>query len=624
MTELRSPANDVGTSAGAPNIDPADNDLAQEIFKKLYTAKEYRKVYDKDWHRFYQYWAGFQWPLTRPDWMSTPVTNYIFSTVSTAAAIMSMSKPNIDVTPVHPKDAERASILHQVLKQTWRKCRMKVELYKIITDSLIYGTAFAKVIFNKQKGRLEVLPIPPYFVYPAPGAINIEDSEYVCFAQPMPVAQIEAMYPESRGKIKSGVWDENIDFVKNITSVKGDLKQAAIIIEGQEPGISFRTPNSGQMDKKGTCTYVEYWYRNPKNWNETMVAVAANGLILAKKSNPYKHNKFPFVRLVDYPVSSVFWGIGEVHQLEKLQDSINQRDGQVQDILRLTASPAMIYSKDAGLNPHAFPFIPGIKIPINPGSTIQWVPTPQINPALYEQQATDKVKIDVVSGIGEVTQGRREKGVTTAAGMQLLADMSRTRVDPKINFLEEFLSEVGLLMVETIRQFYTEEQYVRIAGGPSAEFVKVNEETMKVDENGEPIVKNDLTEGVPGEYEVEIGVGSDLGVDKAVIWEALKEAKAVMPDVVDNRTLLENLPGISQEKVEQMLKRYDELKAEAEQAPAGPGPGVPPESAPQGPEGAPGAAPGQELPPSPDDVQGMGLPDEAELQRLEQEFGINK
>lgn len=619
--ELKSPANDAGTSAGMPNGDPAKDAKSQEIFKKFWVAKEYRKTYDKDWHRFYQYWAGYQWALTRPDWQSTPVTNYIFAVISTIAAIMTSSNPNIDVTPVHPKDAERSSILHQVLKRTWQKCRMKTELYKIVTDCLIYGTTFAKVIFNKSKNRVEVLPVPPYFFYPAPGAVVLEDAEYCCFAQPMPIAQVEAMYPEFRGKIKAGVWEENVDFVKNITSVKGDLKQAAIIIEGQEPGVSFRSPNAGIMDKKGTCTYVEYWHRDPENWDKTMVTVLANGLILADKENPYAHNKFPFVRMCDYPVSTVFWGIGEVHQLEKLQDNINQRDGQVQDSLRLAGAPAMIYSKDAGINPHAFPWIPGIKIPVNPGAQFNWMPSPPVNPALFQLQEQDKFKIDVVSGVGEVTQGRREKGVTTATGMQLMNERSMTRIQPKAGFMDEFLSEVGLLMIETIRQYYTDEAYIRVAGGPEVEWVKVNEETMSQDEDGEPIVNNQLY-GPPGEYEVEIGVGSDIGVDKAVIWEALKEAKSIMPDVVDNRTMLEMLPGISQEKVEQMLKRFDELQG-AQAPPPGAAPAVP--GAPPVPGAPEGAAPQEGgLPPSPDEVEGAGLPDEGELAALEQKFGVKR
>lgn len=609
---MKSPASDPGGAPVSENQDPQDNDLANKIFKKLHQAKEYRRVYDKDWHRFYQYWAGFQWPASRPDWMSTPIINYIFATISTAAAIMTDSTPNIDVNPVHPDNAESASVLKQVLKRTWQDCRMQTELYKIITDLLIYGTSFAKVIMNKSKNRVEVLPIPPYFVYPAPGAINVEDAEYVIFAQPMPIAQVEAMYPEAHGKIKPGLWDENIEFVKNITSVKGDLKQAAVMIEGQEPGVSFRTPNAGQMDKRGTCTYVEYWHRNEKNWEETHVTVVANGLILASKRNPYQHGKFPFVRFVDYPVSTVFWGIGEVHQTEKIQDSVNQRRGHILDILRLTASPPFVYSKDAGLNPHAYPNIPGIKIPINPGATFQWMQTPPVNPGLFQVQQLDKTDFDIITGMGDVTQGRRPKGITAAAAIIALQEAAMTRIRPKVRFMEESLSEVGTLMVETIQQYYTDEMKIRISGGNGqVDWLTVNEETMEMDENGEPIKKNDLS---IGKYEVDIGVGSDLGIDKGIQFEMLKEVKALLPDVVDARTLLEAVPGLSQEKVEELLKRYEDQQAAAPAAPAAPGAPMP-EGA--GPGGLIQAPPGT----SPDDLEGQGLPSEEELAQLEAEFG---
>lgn len=611
MAGLRSPAEDLGSiPANIQDQSEDHNKLAGEVFKKYWESKEYRKAYDKDWHRFYQYWAGYQWPLSRPDWMSTPVINYCFAIISTAAAIMTDSTPNIDINPVHPENADKAGVLKQVLKREWTKSRMQVELYKIVTDLLIYGTSFAKVVFNKQKKCVDVLPVPPYFVYPAPGSINVEDAEYVIFAQPMPIAKVMAMYPKNKIKITGGAWDQNVDFVKNITSVKGDLKQAAIMIEGQEPGLNFLQPGKGQMDKKGQCTYVEYWHRDPENWENTRVCVVANGVVLANQENHYKHGKFPFVRFVDYPVSTVFWGIGEIHQTEKIQDSVNQRRGHIQDILRLCASPPFVYSKDAGLNPHAYPNIPGIKIPINPGSTFQWMPTPQVNEGLFRIQQLDKVDFDIITGLGEISQGRRPKGVTAASAIIALQEAAMTRMRPKIRFMEESLTEIGELMVSTIQQYYTDEMLLRVSGNGKTDWLKVNEQMP----SGE--VNNDLS---VGEFEVDIGVGSDLGIDKGLTFEMMKELKALIPDVVDPRSLLEAMPGLSQEKVEEMLKKYEDAVEEQKAAEGAPAEEAAAPAAPEagGLRGLPPEAAGA----SPDEVEGMGLPSEEEIIALESEFG---
>lgn len=611
----RSPADENSAPSPVEGQSAENTQLAQEVFKKYMKAKDYRKNYDTPWKRFYHYWAGYQWPMARPDWQSTPVVNYIFAIIQTQCAILTDSTPNIDVVETHPSNAERASILKQVLKVDWRRSRMQKSLYEIIQDEMIYGTAFAKVIYDSMKDRVCIKPVPPQFIYPAPGAVTIEDAEYLIFAQPMPVAQVKGMYPQFQD-IPAGAWDEDSTWLKNITSVKAEAPAGTFYIEGAEPGVFQAVAGNGKatVGKESMCTYVEYWHRNPKNWKETWVTVCANGLVLNHKKNPYTHGRFPFVKFVDYPVSTVFWGIGEVHQLEKLQDSVNQRRGQTLDILRLTASPPFVYTKDAGMNPHAFPTMPGIKIPINPGAQYQWMATPPVNPGLFEIQQLDKQDFDTVSGVGEITQGRKPKGLTAASAIIAVQESAMTRLRPKIRFMEESLTEVGELMVKTIQQFYDSEKMIRVAGHGSdakAVWLKVNEE------NPDGTVSNDIS---VGDYEVEIGVGSDLGIDKGVMYEQLKEIAQLVPGLVDPRTLLEAVPGLNQEKIEDMLKRYEDAQKQAQAAQQPPPPGGD-EEAPPDAEGAPPE--GNEPPPGtpPDQVEGMGMPSEEELKQLEDEFG---
>jgi hypothetical protein len=321
----------------------------------------------------------------------------------------------------------------------------------------------------------------------------------------------------------------------------------------------------------------------------------ANGVLLKHDKNPFDHNKYPFIRYIDYQVPSVFWGMGEIQQLEKLQENINQRRAQITDILRLTANPPFVADADSGVNPKAMTNRPAVIIYKNRGSEVRWLTPPQLPAALFELQDLDKKDFDAISGVLDVTQGRRPTGIEAASAISELQEAAQTRIRFKVRLMEESLVELGEQMLALVQQFYDMPRTIRIKTGVSGgqSFVELNQQQMSPEDGAIKLINDPSV----GEYDVEIGVGSTLPKDKTA--RANQMIELFQMGVVDRRAVLENI-GLAPEEYEQLIARMEQAEQAQMMAAQGAAPGgsMPPDASGGAPTGGP-----QEPPPSEQELQ---------------------
>jgi hypothetical protein len=584
--------------------------LAEQILSAYKEAKRYRATYDKNWERWYRLYSGQHWDGPRPEWRSTPVVNFIFSTIETILPIMTDQSPEINVVPSNYQSTKMAAIMGQVMEKLWVDNDMDLKLPEIVKNSLKYGTGIAKVWWNTKMaenlGDVAVSVVDPRHFYPSPGAKSIEDAAYLIFAANVPLDNILRDFPEAKGKITGGIWDEDLTIQKTITSQRSDSGSFLGPVSNTlgTDTTSFKgnlQGKDGVMDRTKLCTIIEWWHRDDSG--QTWVTIMANGVLLKHDKNPFNHNKYPFVRFIDYQVPGMFWGMGEIQQLEKLQDNINQRRAQITDILRLTANPPFVADADSGVNPKAMTNRPATIIYKNRGSEVRWLTPPQLPAALFDLQELDKKDFDAISGVLDVTQGRRPVGIEAASAISELQEAAQTRIRFKVRIMEAAMRQLGKLMLALVQQFYTEERVIRIKGpgGSANQFVTLNQQQINPD-TGEAERINDVT---VGEYDIEIGVGSTLPVDKT--RRANQMIELFQMGLVDQRAVLENI-GLPPEEYEQIIARMQEIQQQQMMMAQGAQPGggepqggAPPGDSGQGPAGGPQGQP----------------PTEQELQELE-------
>lgn len=569
-----------GTSV---ELTPEEREIQADIFERYRSAKKYRKNYDKDWDKFYRLYSGAHWEAGRPEWKSTPVVNFIWSTIETIIPIMTDTSPEWIVAPTEPSDTQVSDIMGSILKRIWIKNAMDLKLPIILRNCMTYGTGFAKVWWkeSEKKGRqgdVEISIVDPRHLFPSPGATEIQDASYLCYAANLPINIVESMYPEAKDRLVGGIWEEDLTVTNTITSqtgggsssVSSPVQSSANSTDGTGSSASTSWPNGDPshrpvQDRSKLVTMIECWHRKE---GRAWLTVCANGIVLRNDESPFDHNLFPFVAFRDYSLPSTFWGMGEVQQLEKLQDFINKRRGQTQDILRITANPPLVADANSGINPKAMTTRPGSIIYKNPGSDVKWLVPPQLPAALFEVQQLDKQDFDSVSGIQDVTQGRKPKGIEAASAISELQEAAQTRLRLKVRNMEGSLRQLGELAVPLIQQFYTEERTVRIVGGDPTQpdYLVVNQEI--VDNNGKAVRINDVT---VGEYDIEIGVGSTLPVNKTALFREMVDLFKL--GAVDAQAVLEN----SSLSIPRQTKILQRMQLQQQQMMQEQGMGAPPE-----------------------------------------------
>lgn len=534
--------------------------LAAQVLSAYKEAKRFRQTYDKNWERWYRLYSGNHWDGPRPEWRSTPVVNFIFSTIETILPIMTDNSPQINVVPKNQSSLPTSSLMGVIMEKLWVDNDMDIKLPETVKNALKYGTGIQKVWWNSKLadglGDVAVSVVDPRHFYPSPGAKSIEDAAYVVFAANIPLDTVLRDFPEANGRIQGGIWDEDLTVNKSITSQRTDaglLLGPTSNTAGTDTtaNASSTQGRDGLMDRNKLVTFVEWWHRDESD--QTWVTIMANGILLKHDKNPFNHNKFPFVRYIDYQIPSMFWGMGEIQQLEKLQDNINQRRAQITDILRLTANPPFVADADSGVNPKAMTNRPAVIIYKNRGSEVRWLTPPQLPAALFELQDLDKKDFDAISGVLDVTQGRRPTGIEAASAISELQEAAQTRIRFKVRLMEASMRTLGKLMLALVQQFYTEERTIRCQGKQSGkpEFSQINQRQIDPMTQQETVI-NDVT---VGEYDVEIGVGSTLPVNKTRRADQMIELYQL--GVVDKRAVLENV-GLAPEEYEQILARMEQ------------------------------------------------------------------
>lgn len=571
---------------------PEEEEKVEKVFQAYKESKKFKSTFDRNWDKFEKLYSGVHWEGPRAEWKSTPVVNYCFTVVETIVPIMTDSNPTIMIAPQESDDSNTAEIIGQCVKRILVNNRAQKKFTQTVRNSLVLGTSFMKVWWNRSacggKGDVEISVVDPRHCFPSPGALDIQEAAYFIYATNVPINYIEEMYPDAKGKIKPGVWEEDLTVEKNNVSqggggsgiVVGPVQSTDSAGTGAGSSTSWASDAGnavkGSMERSKLATLIEMWHKKDgKVW----CTVAANKVLLHDNESPFKHNRYPFAKLVDYDIPSSFWGMGEIQQLEKLQDFINKRRGQTQDILKICASPPLIADSNSGINPKAMVARPGTIIYKNQGTDVHWMQPPNLPAALFDVQQLDKQDFDAISGVFDVTQGRKPSGIEAAAAIVELQDAAQTRIRLKVRNLETFLQELGELIVPTMQQFYTSERVVRLVGGNpmQPEFVVVNK--MVVDKTGKAVKINDVT---TGEYDIEIGVGSTMPVNKARYYTQMKEMFEL--GIVDDQAVIESsiLPPPEVSRILQRKRQKEQELMMLEQGMAPPPSGG---AAPMGPSG---------------------------------------
>lgn len=581
------PAEVIGPIAQADDLE-----FVAMVNRDFCEDREEKKRYDKNWERWRHYFGGDQWMYKmRPAWKALPVMNYCAAIIETIIPEMTAQSPSINVASIRPGREELADILQDAVRKVFDTNTMSVKYPVILKDSHIYGDGLTRQWYDSRNDEIAVTPMDPRFFFPAAGTIELQRARRHTVAFNRPIAVVEREFGIPKGKIRPGTWDDALTHLP----IDPQKTYAREEYHNSTDGILMPDGHYGSGGETQMCTQVERWEAielkrdeikseadEERPW-KIVVSVLANGVVLRKLRRPFKHKLYPFSKYACYPINSQFWSISEMSMLESPQDQLNRMVAYECDLIRMASAPQMAIHEEAGISVKDITNRIAQYVRWKGDAEYKkpsWMVPPPFRSEVFQAQENAKRHAEFISGVHPSFRGEHSKGVTSGVQEETLSKQTAGRIGQKSRNFEAGLRDCATQVIELIKQFY-QDRTIRVGPG---RYITIN----GLLQDGKPDPKTDVTSD---NYEVEVGVGSMLPVDKGLRYEQYKELHE--RGVISTKSLLRKI-GESEEEINKLVreKQEEDQEALAMQSGGSPGGGAPPQAGAAPPTSSAGASGG--------------------------------
>lgn len=204
--------------------------------------------------------------------------------------------------------------------------------------------------------------------------------------------------------------------------------------------------------------------RRIKNLKDGRYVVVVGDKVVHNGPNPYRHGKIPYVRMKFMESPSNYRGETWVTDLIAPQHDLNRAFSQFSEIRNRMAVPRWIAPAGSITDPRDWTNAAGVIAFYQGGRPPEQVPGGQIGASYFALVDRIMQLMRDISGIREISQARNPAGVRSGTMLSLLRESDDERMVPVARRRRIFWQEVGRLMLQTLRQFVTEQRVIRIVG----------------------------------------------------------------------------------------------------------------------------------------------------------------
>ena len=517
--------------------------LAEQItmnFKEAYEHKTALGLMD-DWAIYEDYWAGRVNETGGEDHPASN-TNIIHPIIESQVADLVDQPLDILLKGLEPSDQRYAKNTQALIDWVWKKNNPELKLDKAERQRLKFGGSVIKVWFDpfafNDRGLPTFDPINPANFFPDPKIkdyLKMQDADFIIHAMPKSIKYLRQRFGE----------------VAKMVEANAQYQYSPLIYEGSA------SDTSGESGKS-QALLIEQWSRELNESDEWILRVIhmANGIILrdsfedlkeeetGKISSYYENGKYPFVYIPCYSREGILWGMGDVGLLKPIQDMINDLDDQIRMNARLMGNIQIVVGIATGINLKKWTNKPGLKIPARDPNAWQIVKPPPIPNHIPGRRQEGFKEAEIISGRSDIVEGRSGGSLRAASAVISMQEAGLRRVNHKRLLAQAGYKMVVELLLDYIKEFYTEEMAFRITGveptDTDNDFMwfkgsQLNNIPKLVPDYGAPTDdtgKLPLTElrdeqgnimDKEAEFDIEVIVGTGLPNNKAFVYQATVE-----------------------------------------------------------------------------------------------------
>jgi hypothetical protein len=614
----------LGQSAVPADQPKEDQDIVKRVNDLLIRSKRHRKRYDADWHYNYQFvCAGKQWAIDRPRWRFSEVVNTLWASIMTEIGIQTDARPKFEFASQEWGDEAFTDVLKDINSRNWEKYSWNSVVVDNLFDCKLYHVAHSEVYWDPDlesgMGDVAFRVLDPFYCFWDPRADNVNKgrkARWFIYSEPLPTAQLKQKYRDKADKIKPDV---------NLMSQHADKDSLATmgrVYTNFDPYTPSRLPSSatstGEVYGGEPHTMlIRCWLRDdtmeeivqesenptpdetaeaqkeyllikkyPKGRyieiaNNEVLRDVAPGIEINGEWVEYETDLFPIARLVNYQYPREYAGENECTHTKAPQKIVNYIWSYIMDMFRMQGNPITILGTNSNADEEEITNEPGNIIHASDINQVRREAGTPITPGSFDLLNTAEGLLDKVQGLQDVSRGASDASVNSALMMEGYVEAAQTRPRMKNRNLDNFLQDVGQLMILRILQFYDKPRIFRIVNKegfpdyvefyiPTIEEVDVNgKKTLKKvakitkiskgDGSGAPKMQTQQTE-VKGCPDVRVISGSALPYAKAQ-----KNQSAIQlftTGAIDQEELLKSIDWPSYQEV---LKRMQQAAAQAAQ-----------------------------------------------------------
>mgnify|MGYP003667878654 FL=1 len=412
-------------------------------------SKKAREKQVSRWRKNERLYYGNHWPSPSKgsESQSRMVFNFPLAVVETILPIVNDFQPTVDVMPREKNDIFFAEMMQKRFQQIVEETDLYGKILQAVKDSLIYSNGFIQILpILSDEGAFkgfDIQVVDPFSVVPHPYAndLDLEAGEYFMFAVPMETSKIYREFGikvNADGKLDDYRAYQKTDDTGGIESANADSDyDMALVIECY----------SNEQDKE-------------KYPNGRHTVVVGDQLIV---DEPLELYRMPVFMVSNYKSPHNFWGIGETDLVRTQTKAMNETFSAINENIRKMGFPIRKVTQRAkGQLTRPITGAPGEEITVIDPNDVTFESPPPIPGYIQNYIAQVGQFMESISGINDVTQGRKPGGVTSGRAIVALQEASQTRQRFKINNeVARMTKEIGEFMVQMILTFDEEIRSIR-------------------------------------------------------------------------------------------------------------------------------------------------------------------
>ncbi len=358
--------------------------------------------------------------------------------------------PEPNVLAREKDDEEQAKLFSDILPVILEQCGFEQTYsdawwYKLKTGTGVYGVFWNNELENGL-GDVDIKQLDILNLFWEPGIKRIEQSANLFYTTAVDKAELISRYPEKAEQIKRGF---------------GELS-------------AYRLEDGFPDDSKAL---VVDWYYRKRVGGRTLLhycKFSGEALLFASENEPqyekrgfYDHGKYPVIFDTLFVTENSPAGFGYVDVMKGCQNSIDKLNTAIERNALMGETPRFFISDSAGINEEEYadwsrPFVHTTgRID---DQTLKQVKVENVSSSALELLEFKVNELKETSGNRDFSQGSTNYGVTAASAILALQEAGSKLSRDMIKSAFRVYSDLCYLILELVRQFYTEPRSFRITG----------------------------------------------------------------------------------------------------------------------------------------------------------------